>query len=193
VIYGDVERLMNDGSGKTVMILGSEWAGQAALDVARTAKEVYLVCPSRFISRISALELGLPIELNMSALHVDMVTREPKIHVIENDEVAEFTVDQVRSRPSVKLKSGMRLDANVVGVFVGSAPDLSWLPAKISRERGKVADTDLETAIPMVFAAGDARRHSGGTIISAVGDGIRAALKCASVIRPEGAKRPWSD
>jgi hypothetical protein len=80
---------------------------------------------------MSAFKLGLPIEGNMSALHVAMVTREPKIHVIENDEAAEFTVDQSGSRQSLKLKSGKRLDAHVVGVFVGGAPDLSWLPPKI--------------------------------------------------------------
>jgi thioredoxin reductase (NADPH) len=192
VIYGDVERLIDEGSGKTVVILGAEWAGQAALDVARTALDVYLVWPSSFISRMSALKRGLPIEGSMSALNVDMVTRQPNIRVIENDEATEFWVDQAGNRQSLKLKSGMRLNANVVGVFVGGAPDLSWLPPEIGRRRGKVATHDQETAIPMVFAVGDACRDT-GTIVSAVGDGISAALKCASVIRPEGIRRPWSE
>ena len=75
-------------------------------------------------------------------------------------------------------------------MLIGGEPHTQWLPATIQREHGyiltgrDVAQTPgwpldrsplpLETSVPGVFAAGDARYRSIKRVASAVGDGATA-------------------
>jgi thioredoxin reductase (NADPH) len=63
-------------------------------------------------------------------------------------------------------------------VFVGLKPNTEWLPAEIKRnEHGFIITSGtLETSMPGVFAAGDARLGSTKQAASAAGEGATAAL-----------------
>ena len=75
-------------------------------------------------------------------------------------------------------------------VLIGGEPRTGWLPGDIRRDRGYILTgrdltsqhpwrldrppLPLETSIPGIFAAGDARYRSIKRVVSAVGDGATA-------------------
>ena len=157
IIYGDGHKLAKLGAGKTVVVAGgSNGAAQAALGAAKKAEEVVVVSRS-------------PIEKSMSDYQVSALRNNPKIRVVEGDEIAGWSGDRVQ------MKSGASVKANALGCFFGGAPDTRWLPKEIRTTKGRIdVDDDLETSIPGVFAVGDNRSGNIGRIGAAVGDGQMA-------------------
>jgi thioredoxin reductase (NADPH) len=92
-------------------------------------------------------------------------------------------------------------------VLIGGEPHTQWLPEAVQLERGYIrtgrdvvragpdaagwpldrAPLPLETAVPGVFAAGDARYRSIKRVASAVGDGATAVRLAHDYLAPEGA------
>jgi thioredoxin reductase (NADPH) len=80
---------------------------------------------------------------------------------------------------AVTLKSGERLAFSFLFLFLGAAPCTDWLGDVVARDAngfvltGAGADADdlLETNVPRVFAAGDARSGSVKRCATAVGEG----------------------
>ena len=67
--------------------------------------------------------------------------------------------------------------------FVGYAPNTALFEGKLNMERGYiVANEDMHTSIPGVFAAGDVRVKSLRQVITAAADGAIAAMQCAHYI-----------
>jgi thioredoxin reductase len=161
IVYANGEMLAKlTGNGTAVVLGGSNGAAQAALGVARTASQVYVISRS-------------PIEKGMSDYQVSALKNHQKITVIENDEIAKMWQDEHGHK--VETKNGRVVPAKAVGVFIGGAPNTEWLPKEIQRDRGKiVVNGDLETHVPGVFAIGDSRVGSIGRIGAAVGDGQMA-------------------
>lgn len=160
VIYADGERLAKEGAGKPVVVIGgSNGAAQAALGAARTAQQVYVVSRSA-------------IDKSMSDYQVTALRNNPKINVIENDEISKLFLDDHGNATEAALKSGRKVSAAAVGVFIGGASNTSWLPSTVQKRDGKIVVNDgLETSVPGVFAIGDIRHGSIGRIGAAVGDG----------------------
>lgn len=155
VIYGDGKRLASQAAGKDAIVIGgSNGAAQAALGVAKSAASVTV------LSRSS-------ITKGMSDYQVRALRANPKITVIEGDEISAF------SGGTARTKSGREISASGgVGIFIGGGPQTDWLPPSVKRDRGRVTvGANLETSIPGVFAAGDIRSGSIGRIGAAVGDG----------------------
>lgn len=160
VIYGDGERLAREGAGRAVVVVGgSNGAAQAALGVAQTASNVYVVSRSG-------------IDKGMSDYQVAALRNHPKITIIEGDEIGQLWTNKAGHAESLTTKMGRRLPCNALGIFIGGAPDLKWLPPAVRLEKGKISvNSDLETGVPGVFAVGDIRHGSIGRIGAAVGDG----------------------
>ena len=80
---------------------------------------------------------------------------------------------------AVTLKTGERLSFSFLFCFLGALPCTEWLGATVARDEkgfiltGPRADADalLETTLPGVFAAGDARSGSTKRCATAVGEG----------------------
>lgn len=157
VFYGDGKSLTQAGAGKSVVVLGgSNGAAQAALGAATKAEHVYVISRS-------------PITKGMSDYQVQALHASKNITVIEGDEIAGLKGNQLST------KSGKTLPADAVGVFLGSAPETSWLPEQVTRRGGKiVVNSDLMTPVSGVFAIGDIRENSIGRVGMAVGDGQMA-------------------
>ncbi len=67
--------------------------------------------------------------------------------------------------------------------FVGYAPNTALFEGKVDMERGYiVANEDMHTSVPGVFAAGDVRVKSLRQVITAAADGAIAAMQCAKYI-----------
>ncbi|MET7543360.1 FAD-dependent oxidoreductase [Streptomyces sp. NPDC005507] len=166
---------------------GGNSAGQAVLFLAGYAPKVYL------------LVRGRSLEDNMSRYLVDQVERHPRVEVMLHTEVTEVTGQEVLEELDVvDNRTGEHRPLAVRGLFVftGADPHTEWLAGTIALDsrgfvltgpeareacvypevwhsRGRSCMT-LETSLPGVFAAGDARSGSVKRVASAAGEGAMA-------------------
>jgi thioredoxin reductase (NADPH) len=186
VYYGAALSEAQNVSGQNVYLVGgANSAGQAAVYLARFARQVTLVV------RADRLDKG------MSQYLVDQVRAVPNIHVrLSSDVVAAFGNEHLEelSIADRAVGSEERVPAAFLFVFIGAYPNTEWMGDAIARdERGFiVSGADLlrdgvspawtlerepfllETSAPGVFVAGDVRRSSMKRVASAVGEGAMA-------------------
>ena len=180
VFNTDGESLTAAGKGGSVCVLGgSNGAAQAAVGAAKQCDHVYLLSRS-------------PIVKGMSANQIDALKNNPKITIIEDDQVAKLWRDEHGNPQTLETEKGQKIPVKAVGQFFGGVPETKWVPVEIPRERvidkktGKERDgrrlrtkTNFETAIAGVYAVGDMRAGGAGRIGVAYGDG-QFALREAS-------------
>jgi thioredoxin reductase (NADPH) len=141
---------------------------------------------ARFASQVTILVRG--DDLTASKLVADKVRQSPTVTVRPHVEVVAFQGDgKLKSVAIRDRQSGAEEEIQPAGVFVfvGLTPNTSWLPAEITRDDAGFIITHgmLETTIPGVFAAGDARAGSTKQAASAVGEGATAALGVRDYLR----------
>src|SRR3712207_1871738 len=165
---------------------GANSAGQAA---------VYL---SRFARSVCLLIRGGSLDAPMSSYLIEQIAGIPNISVRSCCSVVGAQGDGHLASITVQAATtGERetLPASHLFVFIGGAPRTAWLdgggardehgfiptgPALLTdgrRPPGWVPDRDpyfLETSLPGVFVAGDARSESVKRVASAVGEGAMA-------------------
>jgi thioredoxin reductase len=165
VIVGDGKELAKEcAGGEAVVLGGSNGAAQAALGAALTAKHVTLMSRSSITHGMSAYQIV--------ALH-----NNPKVTVIEGDNVASMQRGADGQPVSIHTSKGQVIPCKALGVFVGSVPETRWVEGSgVARdEAGRIkTDGNLETNIPGVFAIGDMREGAIGRIGVAVGEGQMA-------------------
>ncbi|MEU1662112.1 FAD-dependent oxidoreductase [Streptomyces sparsogenes] len=167
---------------------GANSAGQAAMYLSRGAKSVTLVVR------------GDSLSASMSHYLIQQVTAAPTISVRTNTVVeAAHGTHQLERLALRDTKTGHveLVDAQWMFVFIGAAPLTDWLEGTVLRDsRGFIltgpdlttggqlpADWTLdrqpyhlETNVPGVFVAGDARAESAKRVASAVGEGAMAVM-----------------
>ncbi|MER7787092.1 FAD-dependent oxidoreductase [Streptomyces sp. NPDC097640] len=167
---------------------GANSAGQAAMYLSRGAKSVTL------------LVRGASLSDSMSHYLVQQITDAPTISVRTNTVVeaahGEHQLERLTLTDTTTGHAEM-VDAQWMFVFIGAAPLADWLGDTVLRDsRGFIltgpdltADGapppgweldrppyHLETNIPGVFVAGDARAESAKRVASAVGEGAMAVM-----------------
>jgi thioredoxin reductase (NADPH) len=175
--------------GQDVYVVGgANSAGQAA---------VYL---SRHAGSVTILVRGSSLEKSMSYYLIKQIEDIPNISVRTCTEVVEAKgSDHLESLTLRDTASGasQTVDAQLLFLFIGAAPLTDWLEGVVVRDsRGFVVagpdlsvagerppgwDLDrmpyhLETSVPGVFVAGDARAESAKRVASAVGEGALAVM-----------------
>ncbi|MCU7820779.1 FAD-dependent oxidoreductase [Kitasatospora sp. DSM 101779] len=189
VFYGSALTEATACQGQDVYIVGgANSAGQAAIFLARNAKSVTLV-----VRRPS-------LAATMSHYLVQQVEEAPSISVRANTVVeavhGEHQLERLTLRDTETGGSEL-VDAQWMFVFIGAAPRTDWLEGTVRRDaRGFILtgpdlapegrlpagwELDrppyhLETNIPGVFVAGDARAESAKRVASAVGEGAMAVM-----------------
>ncbi|MFI9275491.1 FAD-dependent oxidoreductase [Kitasatospora sp. NPDC052896] len=189
VFYGSALTEAAACQGHDVYIVGgANSAGQAALYLARGAKSVTI------------LVRGPSLSASMSYYLVQQVKATPTISVRTNTvvEAAHGTrqLEQLTLRDTVTGETEL-VDAQWMFVFIGAAPLTDWLEGTVLRDRrgfiltGPDLTADgrpppdweldrppyhLETNVPGVFVAGDARAESAKRVASAVGEGAMAVM-----------------
>jgi thioredoxin reductase (NADPH) len=186
VFYGAAGSELRAMEGHDVFVVGAgNSAGQTTLHLARYAR------------RVTMLVRGDSLERTMS----DYLTREIKatanIAVRLHTEVTEGYGSGHLEALTLHDKLGDRAEqvpAAALFVLIGGEPRTQWLPEAIQRRHGYIltgrdvvragshssrwpldrAPLPLETSMPGVFAAGDARYRSIKRVASAVGDGATA-------------------
>jgi thioredoxin reductase (NADPH) len=198
VFYGGPASEAPGMAGHEVYVLGgANSAGQAALHLARFARRVTLVV------RADSLAVG------MSHYLAREVQATPNVEVRLATEVVggggdDAWLDHLVLRD---LASGAEETVPAVGLFlmIGARPHTDWLPAEVSRDgRGFIltgpdlpapawplerSAFGLETSMPGVLAAGDARHGSVKRVASAVGEGSMAIQSLHSLFAADGLQR----
>ncbi|MFC9129933.1 FAD-dependent oxidoreductase [Streptomyces sp. NPDC057099] len=189
VFYGSALTEAPSCQGQDVYIVGgANSAGQAAMYLSRGAKSVTL------------LVRGSSLSASMSHYLIQQIDEAPNIQVRSRTVVEAAHGDGHLERLTLRdVDNGHteQVDAQWVFVFIGAAPLTGWLDGTVLRdERGFIlAGPDLtpdgrppedweldrppyhlETNVPGVFVAGDARAESAKRVASAVGEGAMAVM-----------------
>ena len=164
-----------------VVVGGGNSAGQAAMFLANTARNVKLLIRGGDLSK------------SMSAYLCDRVEKHSKIEVMKFSEVTNIEGDH--SVSSIRISNNQTgedtdLECAALFIFVGARPHTDWLPeAVVLDEKGFVRTgsalsdqewshgrlpCDLETSVPGIMAAGDVRSGTTKRCGFAVGDGSLA-------------------
>jgi thioredoxin reductase (NADPH) len=167
---------------RDVFVVGAgNSAGQAALYLARYARQLTMLVRGGSLARSMSDYLVREIDVTPN-IRVRLHTEVTEGH--GSDHLDALTLhDQTEQVPAAALF-----------VLIGGEPRIQWLPGAIQLEAGYIltgrdavrvgahpsrwpldrAPLPLETSIPGVFAAGDARYGSMKRVASAVGDGAAA-------------------
>ncbi len=189
VYYGSALTEASACIGQDVYIVGgANSAGQAAVYLSKHAKSVTL------------LVRGPSLERSMSYYLIQQIAGIPEITVRTCTEVTGAHGDghlENLTLRSTATGDTETVDAQLLFVFIGAAPLTDWLDGVVMRDdRGfVVAGPDLapggqrppgweldrhpyhlETSVPGVFVAGDARAESAKRVASAVGEGAMAVM-----------------
>jgi thioredoxin reductase (NADPH) len=189
VYYGSTLTEASACADQDVYIVGgANSAGQAALFLSRYAKSVTL------------LVRGQSLEASMSSYLVERIKDNPSISVRTRTEVIGASggdhLEQLTLRDNAR-GSTETVDAQWLYLFIGAEPLTDWLDDVVVRDakgfvvagpdlsaggqrpRGWNLDRPpyhLETSVPGVFVAGDARADSAKRVASAVGEGAMAVM-----------------
>ncbi len=189
VFYGSALTEAAGCADQDVYIVGgANSAGQAAVYLAHRARSVTI------------LVRGPSLEMSMSYYLIQQIADIPAISVRPCTEIvaAQGTshLEGLTLRDS-KTSATETVDTQLLFVFIGAAPLTGWLDGVVVRDgRGFVvsgpdlsvdgqrpagwtldrAPYHLETSVPGVFVAGDARSESAKRVASAVGEGAMAVM-----------------
>jgi thioredoxin reductase (NADPH) len=189
VYYGAALTEADGVQGRDVFVVGgANSAGQAAVHLSRSARSVTL------------LVRATGLEASMSYYLIQQLGQVENIHVRTCAEVAELKGSDHLEQVTIRDRSTgttETFDSEALFVFIGALPRTDWLDGLVVRdERGfVVAGPDLlvdgeqpagwpldrppyhlETSVPGVFVAGDARAESAKRVASAVGEGAMAVM-----------------
>jgi thioredoxin reductase (NADPH) len=189
IYYGSALTEASACLGQDVYVVGgANSAGQAAL---------YL---SRFARSVTLLVRGPALEKSMSYYLIRRITDSPSISVRVCTEIIEASgQDHLESLTLRDAANGtvQTVPAQWLYLFIGAQPLTGWLDGLVVRDdkgfvvagpdlspggerpRGWPLDRlpyHLETSVPGVFVAGDARAESAKRVASAVGEGAMAVM-----------------
>ena len=170
---------------RVLVVGGGNSAGQAAMHLARYAKEVQIVIRRE------------DLRATMSQYLIDQIAKTPNIRLRTRTEIERVEgnghVEGVVFKIEGTASETETIDA--VFIFIGTRPRSDWLPPSVLRDtkgfvitgRDLAADARspkiwkerrepmaLETSVPGVFAAGDIRAGAMNRVASAVGEGSMA-------------------
>ena len=174
------------GGEDVIVVGGGNSAGQAAVFLAQTTKNVQMLVRSASLAASMSRYLIRRIEESPNIIvrpHTEIVALEGDNHldsvIWRNDQTGETEKHKIRhlfvmtgADPNTSwLNDCMMLDAKG---FINTGPDLS--PENLSAAGWSLSRQPylLETSLPGVFAAGDVRAGSIKRVASAVGEGSTA-------------------
>jgi thioredoxin reductase (NADPH) len=190
VFYGATTSEHAAFAGEHVFVAGgANSAGQAAVNLARYARQVTIVVR------------GDSLAARMSQYLIDEITATANIDVRTGTQIAaaEGTGKlEALTLTDTRTGSTQTVPASALVILIGAVPHTDWLPPHIGRDehgfiltgsdlpasRNPAANwtlprppLPLETSMPGVFAAGDVRHGSVKRVASAVGEGSIATTQ----------------
>jgi thioredoxin reductase (NADPH) len=186
VFYGAAGCETRAMEGRDVFVVGGgNSAGQTALHLARYARRVTMLVRADGLVRSMSDYLIREIEATSN------ITVRSRTEVTDGHGTDYLDGLTLHDRQHNRKE---QVPAAALFVLIGGAPRTQWLPAAVQLESGYIltgrdivrdgapparwplerAPLPLETSVPGVFAAGDARHRSIMRVASAVGDGATA-------------------
>lgn len=187
VYYGAAMTEGDSCRGEDIYIVGgANSAGQAAM---------YF---SRYARRVVMLVRGGSLSANMSQYLIDQIRATENVHVETHSQVVEVHgLERLEAISILCLDSGemQKVPASSLFIFIGAAPRTDWLADVVERDargfilsgpdllhdgkrpKGWELERDpwlLESSVPGIFVAGDARYGSIKRVASGVGEGANA-------------------
>jgi thioredoxin reductase (NADPH) len=203
VFYGAAGSDTRAMQGRDVFIVGAgNSAGQTALHLARHARQVTMLVRGDSLTR------------SMSNYLIREIQATPNITVRLRTQVTDG--HGKNHLDALTLHDGLhgrteQVKTAALFVLIGGQPRTRWLSGAIQLEHGNIvagrdvtrdrvqpsrwplerAPIPLETSMPGVFAAGDARHRSIKRVASAVGDGATAVRLAHEYLAAEQADEQW--
>jgi len=120
-------------------------------------------------------------QLRATAILQERALAEPKIEFLWNTTIDEIEgEDFVTGLKLNQVETGEKSLLEVGGVFVtiGFDPDTGYLKGilPLSKTGHMITNTEMETEVPGIFAAGDIRDKLSRQVVTAAGDGATAAV-----------------
>src|SRR5215831_3713623 len=193
VFYGATSSESSAFAGEYVFVAGgANSAGQAAVNLARYARQVTIVVR------------GDSLAARMSQYLIDEISATPNIDVRTSTQIAAAEgTGKLEALTVTDNNTGSTetVPAAALVVLIGAVPYTGWLPAAIGRDEhgfilpgsdlpgrrnpaGRPAPPrSLETSLPGVFAAGDVRYGSIKRVASAVGEGSIATTQITQYLQ----------
>jgi len=170
---------------RVLVVGGGNSAGQAAMHLARYAKEVQIAVRGESLG--ATMSHYLVVQISKTS-NIRLRTRTEVARVEGNGHVERVALIEAGGPPNVE-------EIAAIFVFIGARPRSAWLPESVLRDskgfvltgRDLVVDPSfpkvwkeerepmaLETSVPGVFAVGDVRAGAMNRVASAVGEGSMA-------------------
>jgi len=183
IFYGAARQEATNVVGKKVFIVGGgNSAGQAAMFLSSYAAEV------------KVLVRGEGLKISMSQYLIDQIASKANIELLPFTQVVSAAGENHLERIEVRVQAPheaekiLGYEADALFVMIGADACTSWLPFELERDlrgylcTGRDLTTwkldrhpfPLETSLPGVFCAGDARHNSIKRVSSGVGEGSMA-------------------
>ncbi len=187
IYYGSATAEAYSCRGKNVYIVGGgNSAGQAAMYLSGFAKNVFIIIRKKTLAS------------TMSHYLIDQINKTSNISVITNSIVYETLGDKRLECITLEdIETGEKKtnEAGALFIFIGARPETDWIKLNILKDQkgfiltGRDLFKDesfpkiwklerdpylLETCIPGIFCAGDARVGAMNRVASAVGEGAMA-------------------
>jgi thioredoxin reductase (NADPH) len=179
VYYGAALTEAANYRGRHVFVVGgANSAGQGAMFFSRYAERVTVLCRR-------------DLATSMSSYLVEQITSTPNIEVWKDATVKEVRGgDRLETLVVDRAGEAAEVPAAALFVFIGQAPRTELVAGIVARDAGGFiltgadvpaehrvpgyAPSLLETSVPGIFAAGDARAGSQKRVAAAVGEGAVA-------------------
>jgi thioredoxin reductase (NADPH) len=154
--------------GQAVVVVGG---GDAAMDEG--------LFTTRHVDKVTVVHRR--DELRASAILQERAFANPKMEFVWNTVVTEVLGEDAVS--GVRLHNretgeDSTMDVSAVFIFIGQIPNTTFLRGLIPVDEGghAVVNEWMETELPGLYVAGDARRNSARQVVSSAGDGATAAI-----------------
>lgn len=198
VFYGSSPAQAEPFTDAEVYVVGGgNSAGQAAIHLARFAREVTIV-------------VRRDLDETMSRYLIDEIDSGANLRVLPETEVIDAAGDRRLERLTLRNRAtgeARTVPAAAVFILIGARPNTDWLPAEIARDERGFLPTgselyamseapewplerpplSFETTVPGIFAVGDVRAGSVKRVAAAVGEGSVVVQQIHSYLTSTGA------
>jgi thioredoxin reductase (NADPH) len=156
-----------------VVVGGGDGAVQEALVLAKSSRQVIMVCRS-------------PLKAKRD--YVDRIAARENVRFLWDNEVSAILGDETVAGVRLRnIKDGCSSDIECSGLFpfIGETPNSGFLPASLLTASGHIRTTpDFATSDSRVFAVGAVRAGYGGNLVQALAEGVGAAASVGRLKLP---------